>query len=231
MKRAASCFQLKTSDRGTTTSDGLTAWPAARSSRRVSSSASTCAVLPTPMSSARQPPKREAAQELHPAQALALVIAQAGPRSRRAARRHRRPETAQLLAHAGEGLVAAGLGLGGQQGIEQSGLAPAEADVIVLAAFPGRPAGRCGAATPPAAGRRCRRPADHVLAAAQGFQQRGQFRRGVAVVHLAVQLEPVDAGGNLQPEPIRTPENLALGLDMPARLHQRPDDARQLAGG
>ena len=47
--RAASCFQLNTSDFGTTTSAGPFRFPASR--------ASTCTVLPSPMSSARHPPK------------------------------------------------------------------------------------------------------------------------------------------------------------------------------
>ncbi len=50
-KRSASRSQLKTSDLGTITSD-----VPAPAARRASSSASTCTVLPSPMSSARQPP-------------------------------------------------------------------------------------------------------------------------------------------------------------------------------
>ena len=111
------------------------------------------------MSSARQPPKRKAAQKLHPAQAFALIIAQAAPRNRRAARQPRRLGTA-----------AAPPAHGRRSHRNWPRAAPPAAH---RAAPPGCGGSGCGrprrahagqrteaaAATLPAAGRKCRRPA------------------------------------------------------------------------
>jgi hypothetical protein len=90
-----------------------------------------------------------------------------------------------------------GLGLRGQQCIQQPGLAPAEADVPIF-----RRTRSCQHADPPepllgnhAVGAVVE--PDHVLATAQGLQQRGELRRRLAILHAAVQLEPVHAGGYL----------------------------------
>ena len=72
---------------------------------------------------------------------------------------------------------------------------------------------------------------DHVLAAAHRFEQRGQL----AVVS-PYSTPPCSSN---QSTPVATEtqadaglaEDLALGLDVPARFHQRADDARQLGGG
>jgi hypothetical protein len=60
-KRAASSFQLKTRERGTTTSAGGA--PGSRRRQRDTRCASTCTVLPRPMSSARQPPKPKSSRK------------------------------------------------------------------------------------------------------------------------------------------------------------------------
>ncbi|PYU91627.1 MAG: hypothetical protein DMG25_14205, partial [Acidobacteria bacterium] len=44
-----------------------------------------------------------------------------------------------------------------------------------------------------------------------------------------MQFEPVDAGSHFDAEGARTLQNLTFGFDVPARLHERPRDARQLA--
>src|SRR5207253_10879279 len=73
--------------------------------------------------------EREAAEKLDPAQALPLVIAQATHKTRRLRGASNALKQAQFVAHAGESLVAASLGLCGQQGIEQARLAAAETNV------------------------------------------------------------------------------------------------------
>ena len=48
----------------------------------------------------------------------------------------------------------------------------------------------------------------------------GKLRRALAVIHFAVQLEPVDAARHFDAEGPGAAEDLALGFDVPARLHQ-----------
>ena len=57
---------------------------------------------------------------------------------------------------------------------------------------------------------------DHGLAAAGGGQEVGQADLLVAVVDPAVELEPVDAGGQRQLELARRADQLSFGLDPPA---------------
>ena len=160
----------------------------------------------------------EAAQELHPADALALVVAQLSHEARGLLAGADAREAAQLVAHAGEGLVATDFGLRGQQRVEQPGLIAPEAQVIGFgSAQPGERAEAVqpllrqqavGAVVQP----------DHVLAAAQRRQQRGQLGGGVAIIHFAVQLKPVDAGGHPNLHGAGAAEDLALGFDVPAGL-------------
>jgi len=97
VKRAASCDQLKMSDLGTTTSDGRSTSPAARNSRRASGSACTWAVLPTPISFARQPPKRKRRKKcIQPA--LRADIRAVGRRIRPTARQFGRSQFPASLA-------------------------------------------------------------------------------------------------------------------------------------
>ena len=58
----------------------------------------------------------------------------------------------------------------------------------------------------------------------------GSLALRLAVLHVAVQLEPVDAGGHFHAVRARPPEDLALGFDVPAGFHQRPRHLRQLGG-
>src|SRR2546428_17591 len=63
--------------------------------------------------------EREAIEKLHPAQTFALVIAQTSNKTGWLRGGFNTLKLAQLLAHAGEGRVAAGLGFRSQQRVEQ----------------------------------------------------------------------------------------------------------------
>src|SRR5256885_12154002 len=65
--------------------------------------------------------------------------------------------------------------------------------------------------------------------APQGFEQLGQARCGFPVLYLTVQLEPIHATRNFDAEWAWAPEDLSFGFDVPACLHKRAHDARQLA--
>src|SRR2546430_6950515 len=69
----------------------------------------------------------------------------------------------------------------------------------------------------------------HLVPAPQGFEQLGQARCGVPVLYLTVQLEPIHATRNFDAEWAWAPEDLSFGFDVPACLHKRAHDARQLA--
>src|SRR4029077_8188220 len=69
----------------------------------------------------------------------------------------------------------------------------------------------------------------HLVPAAQGPEQLGQARRGVPVLYLTVQLEPINATRNFDAECAWTSKDLSFGFDVPACLHKRAHDARQLA--
>src|SRR5260370_38818185 len=60
----------------------------------------------------------------------------------------------------------------------------------------------------------------HLVRAAQGFEQLGQARRGVPVLYLTVQLEPIHAARNFDAECAWPPEYLSFGFDVPACLHK-----------
>ena len=90
---------------------------------------------------------------------------------------------------------------------------------------------RTAPATPPAAGRRCHRPSRTMVSPRRSAASNcGKLAVVPAVVHFAVQLEPVDAGGYFDVKGARPPEDLAFGFDVPAGLHQCAHDARQLGG-
>ena len=134
-------------------------------------------------------------------------------------------------AHAGEGFVAGGFRLGRQQGIQQAGLAAAETHVAVLRLS--HPRQRPDALEP-----LLRQHAvsavvqpHHVVAAPHGLQQRGQFRRRFAVLHIAVEFEPIHAARHSHAERARPPEDFAVGLDVPAGFHQGPHQPRQFGWG
>ena len=76
----------------------------------------------------------EAAQKVHPAHALALIVAQLPHETGGLRAGVNALELAQLVAHAREGGVATRFGLRGQQRIQQAGLVAAKADVIVFGA-------------------------------------------------------------------------------------------------
>src|SRR6266478_4175308 len=69
----------------------------------------------------------------------------------------------------------------------------------------------------------------HLVPAAQGLEQLGQARCGVPVLYLTVQLEPIHATRNFDAECAWASEDLSFGFDVPACLHERAHDARQLA--
>ena len=231
VNRAASCIQLKTSDRGTTTSDGggrrrFLARPAAR---RASSRASTWTVLPRPMSSARQPPKPNSLEEVEPAEALALIAAELAVEPGRRVRGLDALELAEPLADLLEPLVESRLGLLGQQGVEQADLRPPEPEVVPLRrAQPGEghvllePLLRQQAEAAVAQ----RHEVSPRLRAASKVGQRHLL---AAEVDPAVQLEPVDAGRHLELELARLAVQLPLGLDAPALLEEGPRGLRQVA--
>ena len=60
----------------------------------------------------------------------------------------------------------------------------------------------------------------HPVASPQGREQLRQVGRGLAVVHFAVQFEPVDAGTHVHAHGAGTAKDLALGFDVPAGLDQ-----------
>ena len=137
----------------------------------------------------------ELAQELHPAEAFALVIAQLADEARRLRRRASTPwKVAQLLADAREHLVDVDFGLRRQQRVEQARLVAPEAQVVFLV---GAESGQRREARQPFLGQQ----AEGAVARAGPWSRRGARRRATAaalaadaaVVHFAVQLEPVDA--------------------------------------
>ena len=69
------------------------------------------------------------------------------------------------------------------------------------------------------------------LAPPERGEQRGELRDGRAEVDRAVQLEPVDAGADLDLERPRLPVELAVGLDVPALLDELAHRARQVSRG
>ena len=165
----------------------------------------------------------ELAQELHPAQAFALVIAQLSDEARGLRRGLHAVEGAHAFAHALEHLVDAHLGLGRQQRIQQARLVALEAQVVL---FLGAQAGQRRKALQPLLGQQAVgavAQAHHGVAAPHGGQQLGQARGLPVVVHLAVEFEPVDAAAHVHRGGPRPAEGLALGLHVPAGVDQFAD--------
>ena len=136
--------------------------------------------------------------------------------ARRRVERHDPLELAQVLPDLLEGGVDLDLRLGGQKRIEHARLRRAEAEAAVGG---GRQVGEHAVLLEPLLGEHAHRAVaqlDHRLAAAGGGQQLGKADLLVAVVDPAVELEPVDAGGQRQLELARRADQLPLGLDPPA---------------
>jgi hypothetical protein len=119
--RSASCCQLKTSDLGTTTSDGPS--PAAR---RSSSRREQLHRLAEPHVVGQAAAHAELPEEVQPAQPLALVRAQLAGEARRRLGGGDPLEAVQLAPHAGERLVDARLGQRLEEHVEQARLRAAK---------------------------------------------------------------------------------------------------------
>ena len=137
----------------------------------------------------------------------------------------------QFAADGFELQVAGGFGLGGEQGVEQAGLAGAEAEMIFLGLAetgeggdPGEPLlGQqpVGAVVEP----------DHVLAALDGGKQLRQGGNPAVEVDFAVQLEPVDAGADVDAGGAVGANELAGGFHLPAGGGERLHHFGQPLGG
>ena len=134
----------------------------------------------------------------------------------------------QIGPDARERLVPLCFGLCGQQGIEKSCLRTGKVNVSVL----GRT--HSGQGTDPAQPFLRQHSVGsvielhHVVAATQGREQFWQSRLGVAVIHFAVQFEPVHTAGHFEPVGSRPAEDFSFGVNVPSRLDQRPHDPWQL---
>ncbi len=233
VKRAASCFQLKTSDRGTTTSDGggrRRFLEAARSPRRAPAGRAPGWSCPgpcrrpgsrrnrTPGGSGASPGRRADSREAHPG------TRPAGPR-------------AQCPGTGGAGRAPARIACRIAPRVARP--AGCRAGRLASAGTEGDPPPAC----PLRPGRVLLQPLlrqeaeaavaqrHEVLAAPQGGEQGGERYLLIAEGHPAVQLEPVDAGRHLDPEVARLAVQLPLGLDAPALLEERPRGLRQVACG
>ena len=99
-KRSISAAQFASSDAGATSR--LARLPPSRCFLSTSSSASTCIVLPRPMSSARQAPRPSRRQEVQPAHADLLVGAQRGAGAPRRGRSAPAPRGGEVLERLGQ---------------------------------------------------------------------------------------------------------------------------------
>ena len=159
----------------------------------------------------------EPLEVVEPAQPLALIRAQLAVEARRRVERHDPLELPEVLPDLLEGGVDLDLRLGGQERIEHAGLRRVEPEAAVLGV--GGQVGEHAVLLEPFLGEHAHRAVaqlDHRLAAAGGGQELGQADALVAVVDPALELEPVDAGGQRQLELARRADQLALGLDPPA---------------
>ena len=127
--------------------------------------------------------------------------------------------------------VDADFGLGGEQGIEQAGLGVAEPEVAV---FLGAEVDEHPVLLEPFLGEHPHRAVaerDHRLASAGGGEQVGKADLGAAVVDVAVELEPVDPGGDRELELAGRADQLPFGLDPPAGQDEFAGDLPQSLGG
>ena len=171
----------------------------------------------------------EAAQEMEPAEALALVAAQAAAKAGGLVGGLDAVEPGQLRPRSLEDGVDPRLGQRGQERVEQSHLGTTEAQAIALGrtgdgerAVPLQPLLRQdpeGAIVEP----------DRPVAAAERGEQLGQARHPIAELDRAVEVEPVDAGDDLDLDGTGTAVELAVGLDVPAIPNELDDHARQVA--
>ena len=219
MNRAASWIQLKTSERGTTTSArplGLAADPPALEQGQHLDRLAQAHVV------GQEPPKPNSLEVVEPAQALALVGAQLAVEARRRRRAARPPRTGAAFSRTLlEGRVDLDLGLRGQQGVEQAGLRRAEPEVAVLRRAQ---VGEHAVLLEPLLGQH----ADRAVAQRRPWSRRaGRPRAGRAGCTLWPPKSTPPSSSN-QSMPVVTASlnspagriQLPLGLDPPARLDQ-----------
>ncbi len=151
VKRADSMRQLNISDFGATTSEGPLP-----SARRDSSMARYLRCLSHAHIVGQTAAEAELPQELHPAHAFSLVIAQLTGETLRLRGRSHALEAAQALADALERFVHSNFRLRRQQRVQQTRLVPPEAQTSPLPSCRGPRAAQSAPATPPAIGRRSR---------------------------------------------------------------------------
>ena len=175
------------------------------------------------------PPQVETLEEVEPAQPLALVSAQLAAKPGRGVGGAHPLEAAHLVADVGEEGVAAHLGHGLEQRVEQPRLVAPEAHVVSLVmpqprqhavlAHPLLREHAVAAVVEP----------DGPLAPPERSQQAGERDAAAAEVSRPVQFEPVDARGDTQGEGVWVAERLPLRLHVPAGFYQLPDGAAQAA--
>src|SRR2546426_2682452 len=172
----------------------------------------------------------EALEKMKPAKTRTLVAPQLAAEPLRFAGRPYAREADQLPASLLENLIADGLRVGGEKGVQQSDLAAAESEMILCRLSETRK----GCVFPePLLGQDPETTVtedDRVLPAPEGGEKLGQPHVLVLEHRRAMQLEPVDAGSHLDPEVPGSPVKLPLGLDMPALLHEGPSGGRKGLG-
>ena len=162
----------------------------------------------------------EPLEVVEPAQPLALVGAQLAVEARRRVERDDPLELAEVLADLLEGRVDLDLGLVGQQRVEHAGLGGVEPQAAVLG---GPQVGEHAVLLEPLLRQHAHRAVaqlDHGLAPAGRREEVGQADALAAVVDAAVEVEPVDAGGQRELELAGRADQLPLGLDPPAGQDQ-----------
>ena len=163
------------------------------------------------------PAEVEAAQELEPAESLALILAQRPAKRRRRVGGSDAAKTLQLGADVFEQLVVHNRGLRRQQRIEKGGLRSSEPDRVTLGLSE---SGNRGITAQPLLREQAYATVveyDDVFAAGYRREELREGRRpAVAEIDVAVQIEPVDPRRHLQLHADRRPERPAFRLDAPA---------------
>ena len=169
----------------------------------------------------------ELLEVVEPAEPLALIRAQLAAEAGGGLAGDEAVELGQGLADLAEGHVDLDLRLRREQGVEQPGLGPAEADAALLG---GAEVGEQAVFLQPLLGEHPHRAVaqlDHRLAAAGGGEQVGQGDALAAEVDGAAELEPVDPGRDGQLELAGRVDDRPLGLDLPAERDQLLRHPRQ----
>ena len=162
----------------------------------------------------------EPLEVIEPAQPLALVRPQLAVEAGRRVERDDPLELAEVLADLFEGRVNLDLGLVGQKGIKHAGLGGVESQSTVLG---GSQVGEHAVLLEPLLRQHAHGTVaqlDHGLTPAGGSEQVGKVDALAPVVDAAVEVEPVDAGGQRELELAGRADEFTLRLDPPAGQHQ-----------